>query len=73
MQISHRMEISDNIVELFHNKRYEKYVLEIMNISTTIFPEKYEYVTNQSNGECDFIEVNTGIKYDAKIPFIQIK
>ena len=69
MQSSHRMEISDNIVELFHNKRYEKYVLEIMNISTTIFPEKYEYVTNQSNGECDFIEVNTGIKYDAKIPF----
>lgn len=69
MKIFYRREISDNIIELFQNKKYEKYVLEIMNISTTIFPGKYEYVTNQSNGECDFIEVSTGIKYDTKIPF----
>ena len=63
------MEISDNFVELFQNKRYEKYVLEIMNISTSIFSGKYEYVTDQSNGERDFIEVSSGIKFDSKVPF----
>ncbi|WP_288887399.1 hypothetical protein [uncultured Eubacterium sp.] len=63
------MEISNDIIKLFQNKNYEKYVLEIMNLSIKVFPGKYKNIEEQSHGECDFLEINTGEKFDAKLPF----
>ena len=50
------------------NKTYELIVLEFMNESKTIFPEKYCYVEDQSHGEPDYIS-KSGIRYDAKLLF----
>jgi hypothetical protein len=54
--------------ELIQAGTYERIVLEFMNESRTIFPEKYSHVEEQSHGEPDFIS-NSGIRYDAKLLF----
>lgn len=69
MLISQRITISQNIIELFQKRNYEKLVLSIMNSSIVIFPEEYEPVKNQSHGECDYIGKTTKTKFDAKLPF----
>lgn len=71
MIIQNIASISNTIVELFQNHAYEKHVLEMMNLSKIVFPEVYEEVIIQSNGECDFIEKFSQTKYDAKLPFLQ--
>jgi len=70
MTFQHLSTISDNIIELFRNHTYEKYVLEIMNESKIIFPESYREITDQSHGECDFISIKNNEKFDAKLPFL---
>ena len=40
-----------------------------MNESKTVFPGVYEQHQKQSKGECDFYDVNTLEKYEAKLPF----
>lgn len=62
--------ISKNIIELFHKENYEPLILSVMNSSKHIFPEDYEYVTVQSNGECDYLGKMSQDKYDAKLPFL---
>jgi hypothetical protein len=42
-----------------------------MKESQSVFPGEYEMVKEQSHGECDFIEVNSNTKYDAKLPFLK--
>ena len=65
-----QMEYSDSkIKQLIHSGNYEKYVLELMNLSKRIFPNHYSYNELQLNGECDFIDTISGYKYDAKLPF----
>jgi len=54
--------------ELIQAETYERIVLEFMNESRTIFPEKYFHVEEQSHGEPDFISIS-GIRYDAKLLF----
>ena len=61
--------LSNDFLELFHKHKYEKYLLDIMNESKVVFPNDYEMVQEQSNGECDFIDCKTNEKFDAKIPF----
>ncbi len=67
--------MADNFIELFSKKNeksvkiYENAVFELMNISDTVFPSSYRLVTDQSNGQCDFIDCISGEKYDAKLPF----
>ncbi len=39
-----------------------------MNASKAIFPDQYIHLDNQAHGECDFVDVATGEKFDAKIP-----
>lgn len=39
-----------------------------MNASKEIFPSRYTHLDNQAHGECDFVDVVTGEKFDAKIP-----
>jgi len=52
-------------------KVYEEKVLEIMNLSKTVFPGNYEFVPNQSHGECDIVDKDTDAKFDAKLPFTE--
>lgn len=52
---------------LTRGNKYEDYVLEIMNKSSYIFPNTYEKIEQQSNGEPDFIDKITKEKFDAKL------
>lgn len=69
MVIKNLFSFSDDFIQLFNHKNYEKYVLQIMNCSKKVFPETYIMIEEQSNGECDFINILTLEKYDAKLPF----
>ena len=69
MKINNMMTVSNNLIDLFRNHEYEHYVLYFMKESRIVFPGEYKMVEDQSHGECDFIEVNTYTKYDAKLPF----
>lgn len=75
MIINHEMTVSKEIIKLFQSHRYEQHIFNLMKKSNVVFPGEYEIVQEQSHGECDFIEKNTGEKYDAKLPFLseQIK
>ena len=70
MKVKHLFTVSNNLIELFDKNNYEKHVLEIMNNSKIIFPNSYIEVSNQSQGQCDFIDFVTNEKYDAKLPFL---
>ena len=61
--------ISDDLVYFLSGQRYEEYVLNLMNRSTKVFNGQYSKVQEQSHGECDFIDVESNEKYDAKLPF----
>lgn len=68
MIIEYKLIIANKIIKLFQ-KEYEQYVLDIMNKSQKVLPGKYIYQQTQSNGESDFVCVETNGKYDAKLPF----
>lgn len=63
------MKISNNIRELIQAKRYEPIICQIMNDSKVLFKGKYSHVENQSHSECDFIDVHSKEKFDAKLLF----
>jgi len=71
MVINNMLTVSNNLIDLFRNHEYEHYVLYLMKESQSVFPGEYEMVKEQSHGECDFIEVNSNTKYDAKLPFLK--
>lgn len=60
--------ISDNFKLLIKKGNYEKLIFELLKKSTRLFPNQYEHIATQSHGECDFIDLKTGEKYDAKLP-----
>ena len=64
MKIYHEFTVSKNLIDLFRNHEYERYVLYMMEKSQKVFPGEYEMVKEQSHGECDFIEVNSNAQYD---------
>ena len=70
MRYSKKICISPNIIELFQKNKYESMVLSIMNSSSTIFPEEYAWIKEQSHGECDYIGKTSKAKFDAKLPFL---
>lgn len=61
--------IQDNYKDLINKDIYETVVLKIMNKSSIVFPEKYKHIDEQSNGESDFISINSGELIDAKTIF----
>lgn len=61
--------ISDKIKTFIQSGNYESYILRLMNESKSVFPGVYEQHQKQSKGECDFYDVNTLEKYEAKLPF----
>ena len=71
MKIKKMMTVSNDLIDLFRNHEYEHYVLYLMKESQSVFPGEYKMVNEQSHGECDFIEVNSNTKYDAKLPFLK--
>ena len=60
--------IHNDIKDLIKSGNYERIILDLMNASKTIFPSHYIHQDSQAHGECDFVDVVTGEKFDAKIP-----
>lgn len=61
--------ISKEIKTIIKSGNYEKVIFEIMNSSEKMFASKYIHNEEQSHGECDFVDVVSGEKYDVKLPF----
>ena len=59
--------INDEFKNIIKSGNYEELILKLMNKSTKLFPNNYERVISQSHGECDFIDLKTFEKYDAKL------
>ncbi len=68
MVIQNYATISERFKSFIKGGEYECVILELLNASTQLFPNQYEHLESQSNGECDFIDKKTGAKYDAKLP-----
>ena len=60
--------IHNEVKDIIKSGNYEKIILDLMNTSKEIFPSRYTHLDNQAHGECDFVDVVTGEKFDAKIP-----
>ncbi len=60
--------IHNDVKDIIKSGNYEKIILDLMNASKEIFPSRYTHIDNQAHGECDFVDVVTGEKFDAKIP-----
>lgn len=58
---------NNDFKKLISKTIYEPIILKLMNSSTKLFPNEYEYIENQSNGECDFRDKVTSQKFDAKL------
>lgn len=61
--------LSDELKSFIQSGNYEPYLLELMNQSTLIFPGQYVSNEDQSSGQCDFYDVYTLEKFEAKLPF----
>ena len=68
MKFERKIEISNDVIQLFQRQKYEEKVFELMELSSIVFPNHYYRVMEQSHGECDYID-EVGNKYDAKLPF----
>ena len=61
--------IDKSFRKLIQSQNYEKYVFAIIGKSDVLFQGiRFEYIENQSHGECDYID-NYGRHYDAKLLF----
>ncbi|MBQ3132770.1 MAG: hypothetical protein IJC17_00650 [Clostridia bacterium] len=61
--------LSDELKPFIQSGNYEPYTLDLMNKSALVFPGQYEWNEDQSNGQCDFYDVHTLEKFEAKLPF----
>ena len=71
MSISFKLKTSicDKFCKLIDKNVYEPMLCKLMNASILVFPGNYIHITEQSAGQCDFVETTTGVKFDAKLPF----
>ena len=60
--------IGESFKTLIKKDNYEKLIFELLKNSTKLFPNQYEHIATQSHGECDFLDLKTKEKYDAKLP-----
>jgi len=63
--------VYDRFKAILQSGIYERYILELMNMSKLLFPNSYKYNENQFSGECDFVDEKTSTKYDAKLALSQ--
>ena len=62
--------VSEELRDLIHRHRYEDYVFQIIKKSKHIFNNCcFEQCNMQSNGESDFIDINSKKKYEVKLIF----
>ena len=59
--------ISDSFAEFIKSGNYEQIIYELMCRSEVTFPNTYKHNQEQSHGECDFVDIATGEKFDAKL------
>lgn len=64
-----KISISTNIVNLFQEKNYETYILEMINSSSIVFKNQFIQIKQQSNSEADFVDTSGNIYLDVKLPF----
>ena len=69
MVIKEIAHISDDLRSFILKGNYEPYLLRMMNDSKIVFPGKYNRNEEQSAGQCDFFDVDTFEKFEAKLPF----
>ena len=60
--------LSENFGQLINKDIIEPIIVSLMNQSQTVFPGKYHRVLSQSMGECDFVDISTGSKFESKLP-----
>lgn len=61
--------LSDELKTFIQSGNYEPYILALMNESKSVFPGQYVHNDNQSRSQCDFYDIRTAEKYEAKLPF----
>lgn len=61
--------ISDKLKNFIQSGNYEIYILNLMNESKLVFPGVYNQHKEQAHSECDFYDIETLEKYEAKLPF----
>lgn len=69
MELKKIATLSDDLKKFIRSGNYEPYILKLINRSKLIFPGEYERNEVQSESQCDFYNVRTGEKYEAKLPF----
>ena len=69
MVLQQQAVLTKELKKFIQSGNYENYILELMNQSKVIFPNRYERNPIQSAGECDFYDTETCKKYEAKLPF----
>ena len=69
MELCQVATLSDELKVFIQSGNYESYILDLMNQSTLVFSSQYAANENQSNNECDFYDVKSFEKYEAKLPF----
>lgn len=69
VELNVRASIADAFSELIQRSNYENLVLDLMNKSCKLFPDQYIHNNVQPRGECDFVNIQTGEKYDVKLAF----
>ena len=69
MELRQIASFSDELKTFIQSGHYEPYILALMNKSTKIFPGQYACNKDQSCNQCDFYEIHTFEKFEAKLPF----
>ena len=69
MEVQKIAALSDELKSFIQSGNYEPYILNLMNRSEVIFPGQYVKNEDQSCNQCDFYDVETYEKFEAKLPF----
>ena len=70
MILQREITVSKDLITLFSSKAYERYAFEIVLLSKSVMRGPFEWIDQQSHGECDFFNSDTKEKYDFKLPFM---
>ena len=72
IQIKEVAKFRDNFKDLINrSKKYERIIENLINESKIVFPNQYRYISEQYSNQCDFEDIVTGQKYDAKLLFAE--
>ena len=71
MVVHAKVHIGENFQKIIQSGNYEKLIRKILNESTRLLPNKFKHNEVQPTGECDFIDLQTGEKYDVKLLLTQ--